>query len=380
MSLEKTKKVLVCPLNWGLGHASRIIPIVNELIQYKYDVYIGAEGNALELLKLEFQELKFIRFPSFTVTYGKKKSMVLQMLLQFPKIILGIIKEHIVLKKLIKSYSIDFIISDNRFGLWSKKACTIYITHQINIVLPTPLKLFNPLINKINRLIVLKYNQCWIPDFAHHKNNLTGALSHNYNLPANAKFIGPLSRFKMYSKNNTYTEKFNYDLLVIMSGPEPQRTMLEEILTSEIKNSKYKALIVQGRPGEKQINKITDNITRVSHLSTAEFLKTINRSRYIICRSGYSTIMDLIALKRTAILIPTPGQTEQEYLAGYLSKSFCSIEQNNINLESIIKKMHRYQPLLLNSSDPELKNYIQNLDLLKKQAKECNCEKSQSKS
>ncbi len=379
MSPEKTKKILVCPLNWGLGHASRIIPVIYELIHHRYDVYIGADGNAMNLLKLEFPEQKFIRFPSFTVRYGKKKSMVPQMLLQIPKVILGIIKENIVLKKLIKSYSIDFVISDNRFGLWSKKACTIYITHQINIKLPLPLRFFEPAINKINRLIILKYNQCWIPDFEHHKNNLTGDLSHGKNLPYNARFIGPLSRFKLCAGNNTYTGKFNYDIMVIMSGPEPQRTMLEEILTGQIKNSKYKALIVQGRPGVKQINRITDNITRISHMSTGEFLKTINRSKYIICRSGYSTIMDLIAIKRTAVLIPTPGQTEQEYLAGYLSRSFCSTEQNKIELEEIIKKLHRYQPVIFESSDPGLKDYVKNLDLLEEHAKKSNCDKSQSK-
>ncbi|UCH13581.1 MAG: hypothetical protein JSV22_10780 [Bacteroidales bacterium] len=380
MSPEKIKKILVCPLNWGLGHASRIIPVIYELIQYKYDVYIGADGSALELLKQEFPGLKHIRFPSFTITYGKKKSIVLQMFIQVPKIILGIIREHIALKKLINSYSLDFIISDNRFGLWSKKALTVYITHQINIKLPSTLRFFESLINKINRLIILKYNQCWIPDFAHHKNNLTGELSHNNNIPNNAKFIGPLSRFKLYSGDNTYAEKFKYDILVIMSGPEPQRTMLEEILTREIKKSEYKTLIVQGKPGVKLFSNITDNITRISHLSTGEFLQTVNRSKYIICRSGYSTIMDLITLKRNAILVPTPGQTEQEYLAGYLSEFFCSIEQNKIKLEDIINRLQRYQPLRLNYSGPELKNYIQNLGLLEKQAKKGSCKKSQSKS
>jgi uncharacterized protein (TIGR00661 family) len=374
--LEKTKKVLVCPLNWGLGHASRVIPVVYELIRCKYDVYIGAEGYSLQLLKQEFPALTFIIFPSFTVSYGKRNSLVLPIILQFPKIIHGIIKEHIFLERLVVKHSIDLIISDNRFGLWSKKAYSIYITHQINILLPGWLWFFNPLINKINRLIISKYNQCWIPDFEHNKSNLTGVLSHKFKIPDNAKFIGPLSRFNKYSENNRHTKKINYDLLVIMSGPEPQRTMLEDILTREIKKSNYRVLIIKGNPGQKQINKITENITAVSHLSTHEFLNVIDQSRYIICRSGYSTIMDLVSLNRTAILIPTPGQTEQEYLARYLSGSFCSAEQNKIKLEYLIKKMNKYEPVIFISTNSELKNNIQNLDFLKKKAKECNSKKS----
>jgi UDP:flavonoid glycosyltransferase YjiC (YdhE family) len=359
--LEKTKKVLVCPLNWGLGHASRIIPIVHELIRLRYEVYIGAEGYVLQLLKQEFPEIRFILFPSYTVTYGKGKSVILPVILQIPKIILGIIKEHNVLKKLIATYSIDAVISDNRFGLWSKKAFTVYITHQINILLPGPFRFMEPFIYLINRLIILKYDRCWIPDFQTDKRNLTGALSHRYKLPGNAVFIGPLSRFSIYRENSGFTGEFNYDLFVILSGPEPQRTMLEDILTGEIKKSDFRAVIAQGRPGEKQTFKILENIIRVSHLSTYEFLKYICQSRYIICRSGFSTIMDLIYLKRTAMLIPTPGQTEQEYLARYLSQYFPSMEQDNISLDQIIKKLNEYEPESFNLSDSELKNYIQNL-------------------
>ncbi len=359
--MEKAKKILVCPLNWGLGHASRIIPVVYELIRLGYYVFIGAEGYALQLLRQEFPEIRFISFPSFTVTYSKGKSVILPVILQIPKIILGIIREHNVLKKLITTYSIDAVISDNRFGLWSKKAFTVYITHQINILLPAPIRFMEPFICLINRLVISRYNQCWIPDFQHDKINLTGALTHRHRLPGNARFIGPLSRFGKCPANIRHTVEFNFELLVILSGPEPQRTMLEDILTGEIKKSGFRAVIVQGRPGEKKTCKISGNITFVSHLSTYEFLKYICQSRYIICRSGYSTIMDLVYLKRTAMLIPTPGQTEQEYLAGYLSQSFPSIEQDKISLDQIIKKMNGYEPESFNLTDGGLKKCIRSL-------------------
>ena len=326
---------------------------------------------ALQLLKQEFPELNYIKFPSFTITYGKGKSMILPMILQIPGIMLGIIKEHNVLKRLVATYSPDLIISDNRFGLWSKKAYSVYITHQINIILPGWTGLFKPFIDVINRFIISKYNQCWIPDFEDDKCNLTGKLSHKGNLPQNAVFIGPLSRFCKHYEKIKPAGQYIYDLLLIMSGPEPQRTILEDLLTKEIIKSGYRAIIIQGRPGEKQINNITGNITRVSHLSAPEFLNVICHSRYIICRSGYSNIMDLVSLRRTAILIPTPGQPEQEYLAGYLSKYFCITEQNKIELDSLIKKMNGHIPAIFKSKEPELKNYIKNL-ILKNQAKEDN--------
>lgn len=363
--MKNTRKVLVCPLNWGIGHASRIIPVIHELIKYNYHIYIAADGFALQLLKQEFPQLRFIKFPSFTITYGKGKSMILPMILQIPGIIIGIMKEHNVLKRLVATYSPDLIISDNRFGLWSRKVYSVYITHQINILLPGWTCLFKPFINMINRFIISKYNQCWIPDFENDKHNLTGKLSHKVNLPQNAIFIGPLSRFNKYYEKINPAGKYIYDLLLIVSGPEPQRTMLEDLLTEEIIKSGYRALIIQGRPGEKQINIITGNITRVSHLSASEFLNVICHSRYIICRSGYSNIMDLVSLGRTAILIPTPGQSEQEYLAGYLSKYFCSAEQNKIELESLIKKMNGYKPEIFKSDYPELKNCIKNLNFKK---------------
>jgi uncharacterized protein (TIGR00661 family) len=377
---DNIKKILVCPLNWGLGHASRLIPVIQELVQNKFEVYIAAAGYSSELLRQEFPGLEFIKFPSFTITYGKDKPLSLQIFVQLPKIIYEIIKEHVALKKLVKNYSIDLVISDNRFGLWSKRAAAVYITHQVRIILPAYLKFIEPLIYRLNKLIISKYDECWIPDFADPFNNLSGALSHMNKLPANIKFIGPLSRFNMYPANSRRTVKYRYDLIIILSGPEPQRSVIEKQLVSEIHNSDYKVLIVRGKPGIKQITRTFENITLASHFSTAEFLNMINRSKYIICRSGYSTIMDLVTLKRTAILIPTPGQTEQEYLARHLSKYFYCIEQNNFSLKKAIEEIKKYNPLSYDTPDSQLKKNIQNLKSLKKQAEKRNYKKSQSES
>lgn len=374
------KKILICPLNWGLGHASRLIPVIRELLNSKFRVYIGAAGYSLELLRQEFPELQYINFPSFTVTYGKRKSLSLLLLLQLPKIIYGIIKEHAALKKLVKRYSIDIIISDNRFGLWSKKVPAIYITHQVHVILPRRLQFFEPLIYRLHRQIISKYSECWIPDFADPLDNLSGKLSHVHRQPSNNKFIGPLSRFSSYPVKSTINKRYSYDIAIILSGPEPQRTIIEKQLINEIRNSQYKALIIRGRPDKKLITETSENITMVSHMQAGEFVNMISQSRYIICRSGYSTIMDLVALKRTAILIPTPGQTEQEYLARHLSAYFYCAEQDSFNLAAAIKEIKEYRGTDFNMTDSELKKQIQSLHNLKKQAEKRNNKKSQRKS
>jgi uncharacterized protein (TIGR00661 family) len=374
------KNILVCPLNWGLGHASRLIPVIRELLNSRFRVYIGAAGYSLELLKQEFPETSYINFPSFTVTYGRRKSLFLQLFLQLPKIFCGIIKEHAALNKLVKRYSIDLVISDNRFGLWSKKVPAIYITHQVHIILPRWVGLFEPLIYRLHRQIISKYTECWVPDFKDPLYNLTGKLSHMPSQLSNIKFIGPLSRFSSFTVKSPVNKRYSYDIAIILSGPEPQRTIIEDRLIDEIRKSQYKALIVRGRPDKKQITEPSENITLVSHMQAGEFVNMINRSRYIICRSGYSTIMDLIALKRTAVLIPTRGQTEQEYLARHLSEYFYCVQQDNFNLAGAIGEIKKYREPDFNMTDSELKKQIKNLPYLKKQAEKRDNKKSQCKS
>jgi uncharacterized protein (TIGR00661 family) len=374
------KKILICPLNWGLGHASRLIPVIRELLNSRFRVYIGAAGYSLELLKQEFPEQAYINFPSFTVTYGRRKSLSLQLFLQLPKIIYGIVKEHAALNKLVKRYSIDLVISDNRFGLWSKKIPAVYITHQVNVILPRCMGLFEPLIHRLHRYIISKYSECWVPDFEDPLDNLSGKLSHAPGQPSNIKFIGPLSRFSSYSVKSPVNKRYSYDIAIILSGPEPQRTIIEACLIDEIRKSQYKTLIVRGRPDKKQITETSANITLVSHMQEGEFVNMISRSRYIICRSGYSTIMDLIALNRTAVMIPTPGQTEQEYLARHLSGYFCCAEQDNFNLARAIEEIKKYRGTDFNMKDSALKKQIKNLPYLKKQAEKRDNKKSKRKS
>lgn len=329
-----TKRILICPLDWGLGHASRDIPIIKALIKEDFEVIIAADKYPLQLLQNEFPELKYIIFPSFKITYAKGWFLILKLILLIPKIIYGIYKEHKTLKNIISENNIDIVISDNRFGLWNKNIFSIYITHQIMIKMPSLLRIFEYPVHLINKWIISKYDICWIPDYPT-ENNLSGNLSHKYSLPKNAKFIGILSRFTNIGYTNSDKQ---YDILVILSGPEPQRTKLEVIIYNQIKNTHYKTAIIRGIPNQEIIISKDNNVTFYSHLPSNELKGLIINSEIIISRSGYSSIMDYVSLKKKTILVPTPGQTEQEYLAYYHNSqhNFYSVFQNKFNIDDSI--------------------------------------------
>lgn len=342
--LVKNKRILVCPLDWGLGHATRMIPLINCLLKYNFEVIIGADRLPLCLLRKEFPDLPWIRLPSATIKYPKNSLLALKILLLSPEIIFGIFKEHKALKKIIKSHDIDIVISDNRYGLWNKKIYSIFVTHQVMIKMPKWLKFLEYPVYLINKAIISKYDKCWIPDIGSGM-RLSGDLAHKFRLPANAEFIGLLSRFSTNSsENNTTKKKFSYDILAILSGPEPQRTNLENIIIGQLKTADVKALIIRGKPDECDSPDISGNIRLIPHVPTEKMRNYILAANIVICRAGYSSIMDLIALNRKAILIPTPGQTEQEYLARYLKEKgvFMSVSQKELNLQKDLSCLGEY--------------------------------------
>ncbi len=305
-------KILICPLNWGLGHATRCVPIIRNLIAEGHVVTIVADGYPLEFLRLQFPQLRLIDFPSYPIIYSSRKSQVWAIVKSSPKIITGIYSEHQWLKNLLKTEHFDQIISDNRFGMWNKNVHSIYITHQLMIKMPRALKFLEPVVWLLHQLLISRYNECWIPDNPGNA-NLSGDLSHKYPLPARAKFIGPLSRFNIVDNSKIDTR---YEVVAIVSGIEPQRTIFKEQLISRFQNTNQKILIVLGKPSTKNEYFYKNNITCVSHLADNELIAILNGAKKIISRSGYSSIMDYQALGCTEKVefIATPGQTEQEYL------------------------------------------------------------------
>lgn len=320
------KKIIVAPLNWGLGHASRCVPIIELLLAQNFSPILASDGKALLFLQQEFPELESIQLPSYHIKYGK--FVKLNLLFQLPRIIKAVKEEKAIIDNYIANNNdVVGFISDNRFGVNSKKATSVYITHQVNVLSG----LFTFLTSKIHQKIINKFDECWIPD---NKNGfLSGKLSSIKDKKINLKYIGVLSRFKKEKLPETI------DYLILLSGPEPNRTQLEKRLIREFQHKKN-VVFVLGKVGHQQKKWIENGITFYNYLLRDDLQNIINSSKTVVCRSGYSTILDLAVLGKKAFFIPTQYQPEQEYLARYLEEKriapFCKEADFTFNkLETI---------------------------------------------
>jgi uncharacterized protein (TIGR00661 family) len=339
----KNPAILVCPLDWGIGHATRCVPLIRLLLEKGANVIIAADGRSLLVLQLEFPQLTFIKFPGYNFSYPQSGSMALKMLRQAPAIIRGIRKENKMLDELIGKYHVDAVISDNRFGVFSTRIPSVFMTHQIFIRTKWTLGFLKPMLNVLNWRYISRFDECWIPDFEGNE-NLSGDLSHEAVLPDRFCFIGPQSRFR---QNDMQLQEKQFEVLALLSGPEPQRTILEEKLIPMLKKSGLKCAMVLGTPERKTGPDSIGNLTLFHHLDSESLQNLIMRSETVISRSGYSTVMDLAALGKKAIFIPTPGQTEQEYLAGYFKrkKLFYAENQNAFDLTRALQMAKSYPGL-----------------------------------
>jgi len=331
MNNSSPKRILVAPLDWGLGHATRCIPIIRELIRRKAEIFIASSGHALILLRQEFPDLIFFELPAYRMHYSKRLPFSVNLFLQAPKFFKAEKLEHDQITKVVEEHKVDLIISDSRVGCWSNSVPSVFITHQVNLQMPLLLKWLSPAVNRLNHRWINRFTHCWIPDEL--ENPISGKLSSTQSI--NARFIGILSRFKQLAG----IEK-KYNLLVLLSGPEPQRTVLEEILLKQLMNFSSNVFFVRGLPGENHLAQHNNrNVSFANHLPSDELNNIIEESELIICRSGYSTVMDMARLAKKVIFIPTPGQTEQEYLAEELMKrkiAFC-VNQDSFNLMQALK-------------------------------------------
>ena len=336
----KKKRILVCPLDWGIGHASRDVIIIRKFLEQGNEVVLGGGGSSLKFLSSEFPHLEVIKIPSHKFFYSTIFPAWFMILIQVPAFLKGILVEHRSLKKIIDSYHIDGIISDARYGLWNHMIPSVIITHQVRIRMPLLFRPIEFLINYINRLALEKFSCHWIPDWQEDQ-NLSGKLSHKIRMPANSSYIGCLSRFTGYLQQTEITECF--DVVILLSGPEPQRSVFEKIVTGQLVEQNRRSLIIGGLIEESPEGKqyISSLNKRIPFITGTELHGILISAKYIICRSGYSTIMDLVTIGKTAFLVPTPGQTEQEYLAMYLQDQglFRYSKQGNFNLEDAIKKL-----------------------------------------
>jgi predicted glycosyltransferase len=336
MDQQNKKRILVTVLNWGLGHATRCLPIIRQLQQQGHNVFLASDGRALALLKKECPELTCLTLPAHNIKYGKKRFMWL-MAWQLPKIAVVTIIEHLHVRKMVRQLQIDTIISDNRFGCFHRQCHSIFMTHQLNIIVDH--LWIERVVQWINKTWIRIFFQiCWVPDLAGVP-NLSGQLSHGGHMPT-IKYIGLLSRMQQLSVGKEYA------WIAVLSGPEPQRTLLENIIIEQAKMHPMNApaLIVGGKSERSEQYNINKHLTYRSFVAGAELNRLMCASHVIICRSGYSTLMDLAAIGGRAILIPTPQQSEQEYLAAHLFEQglFYTQSQQDFNLQNALVAAESY--------------------------------------
>jgi uncharacterized protein (TIGR00661 family) len=333
MQNAKKPKVLIAPLQWGLGHATRCIPIIRKLATGPFEVIIGCSGPQKLLLQQEFPSLRVIDLPNFSIRYSRRSRFNLfKIVIQIPKILIQINREKRWLYNFLRSENLDLIIADNRYGLHAAGIYSVFITHQLYFHTPFGNGL-NRTLSSLQNSYIERFSVCWIPDFAD-DDSLAGDLSHPPKLPETTiRYIGPLTRFvvREYQTDN--------ELLILLSGPEPQRTILENKLVNELKNYSGSAILVRGLPEQQETVFISSNVTVYNHLPSELLNQLICKSSFIVGRSGYTTIMDIVSLGKKSILIPTPGQPEQIYLAKYLSekKLIYTVNQNEFNLKSSLE-------------------------------------------
>ncbi len=344
-------RILVAPLDWGLGHTTRCIPVIRELIRQDCSVFFAGNEEQLALMKNEFSGITFLPLEGYQIKYARSpKIFSLKIILQAPKILQTIKKEHQWLGQMMQDHAFDAVISDNRYGLYHKNAHCIFMTHQLAIQSSLG-RLSRLFLRRKNYSYINKFDTCWVPD-EKGEDNLAGKLSHPGKLPAvPVNYIGILSRFK----KQEIPEKKDH-LLVLVSGPEPQRTIFEDIVLDELVRFEATATIVRGLPASKNILPSTNQLHIYNHLPAEILNEEMMKAEYIISRCGYSTVMDLAVLQKRSILIPTPGQTEQEWLAKYLyEKKFAlCIPQTGFSLRKALENAatFSYRPAVDLSGTP----------------------------
>jgi len=366
MAAEDSKfnsNILISPLDWGLGHATRCITIIKALQQKGCRVIVATSGFHQVLLQQEFPELLFLPLQGYGIKYTKK-NMMLGLLFQLPKFFNRIKNENSWVQKVVTEYSIDAIVSDNRYGLYAKNVHSIFITHQLQPKLP---KVFawmenfvrNRLYNSIN-----KFDQCWVPDVENEQYALAGSLSHPLRLPKiPVRYIGWLSRFKYLG-----IQQKKYRVIICLSGPEPQRTLLEAIVLPQLKDIVGDVLLIRGLPGAATLPQMPANALVANHLGTKDLEEAFLKSEYVVSRSGYSTLMDMKVLGCKCIYVPTPGQTEQEYLGKILAKQKIALvkTQADFNLVSALQEADAFEfaeneKYKNNAMEPVISDWLQKI-------------------
>ncbi|MBK7696640.1 MAG: glycosyltransferase [Saprospiraceae bacterium] len=349
MTAASRKKVLIAPQHWGLGHVTRTIPVIRYFLNKNFEVVLASSGAGSDLLRKEFPYLTVFDIPDYGITYPSR-NMFWNMTFQIFKLHKAILLEKMAIGKICKEQNIDLLVSDARLGAAQKSIPSVIISHHLHI--PLGSRIIEFISDTWMRFFYMQFDQIWVPDFGG-PHNLSGDLAHRFK-SGKHHFIGPLSRFRFMNLPQ------RYDLCFVLSGPEPQRTFFEEKILSQIDGlSPRRMLLIRGTTAGVGIPQSTH--LEVRDLVTSEELNEIMcASGLIVCRSGYSTLLDLSVIQKKALLIPTPGQPEQEYLGrGLMAKSlFLNVNQDDLNLSKHVLEAMAYPGYLEYQSSSGLEFYL----------------------
>jgi uncharacterized protein (TIGR00661 family) len=331
---KKQLRILVAPLDWGLGHVTRCVPIMKHLLHLGHQVIFAGNASQEQYIKSIFPKIETLFLEGYNVRYAKKKiGLVPRLIAQIPRLKKRIKKEHLWLQEAIKTHKLDCVLSDNRYGLYSNHIPCIIITHQLQI-LSGYSNYIDKFLLKIHYKFIERFNQCWVVDIAN-DNGLSGNLAHPPVMPKiKTEYIGLLSQCANQPiKKGGKTEAI---ILILLSGAEPQRSILSDSLWKKAVKSDKHIIFVEGNENAVTPTTIPNHISYHKRLSANNLITAINESSIVICRSGYSSLMDLVAMNKKAILIPTPGQTEQEYLAKLMhqKKFFMAAQQHKFDIQT----------------------------------------------
>lgn len=338
--MSSVSNILIAPLDWGLGHATRCMPIIDLLIRKGHRVIIAGNGDSFLLLKEQYPQLRFYELPGYNISYPSGKNAAAYAFFQTPRILRTIRQEHEQVKDIAEKEKISLILSDNRYGVRHDNVKSIFIGHHIALRSPKGFGFMNPLFLKLHLQQIRKFDALWIPD-AEGADNLSGELAHGIDFQMPYAYIGIQSRFARFERKSSDIDELDFSILAVLSGPEPQRSDLERSLIQKLKGRKEKVLLVQGKTAQ-DILRVDDNILIKSYLNTNDLYVALQKAESIICRSGYSTVMDLAVLGKKAVLIPSSGQTEQEYLAKVLSQKGFAVacSQEDLPLEQALHALN----------------------------------------
>jgi len=328
--------VVFALLDWGLGHTTRTIPIIKHLMTLNYNILVACNSNQKAILEKELSDISYKMLDGYNLSYASSAwQTMLYIIFQIPKILIQINQEKRWLRGLLLENKVDLIVSDNRFGFFSASIPSIFITHQLNIRSGLG-EMADQLLRFFNYRFINRFSFCWVPDYAE-ADNLAGTLSHPQRLPkVPVKWLGALSRLQACADKVSS----DVDILIILSGPEPQRTLLEKKLLADAALIDRRFVVVRGLPKETDLPEQPRHIRMFNHLPAAELNRFLCAASFVISRSGYTSIMDYMKLGVKAVLIPTPGQAEQIYLATHLHQSqlALSIQQSEFSLANALER------------------------------------------